>query len=375
MDVYAIESMVRQLGAERISVSGSKVQCSCLLAQWTHSSGRDTSPSMVIFVEGKHGDPIYSCLGCHEKGSLRDLLCFIWMKTRQSTLHWIDILDGEGDPVAKPEFRRARKKLAGFDYAKARQRRLATKVETITKRDGKWWDYMAIAEADKVTPIPEDEYAPHAGSVPRYALDRGLTIETCKAWELGHDERMKRLLFPMRNRAGQIVAISGRLYACPRCSSTEVKKVKGERDRCGACNLGLPPKYLHSEGFKRNLFLYGENRQNEGSKHVYVVEGNLDAPLMWQVGYRPVVALLGSSPGAAQVEKLVAWWDAITVVGDGDKAGYDLGVKLKKAVNDRVPVKAPRLPDGMDPGKLAVEAPEVLEEILGPPVDKTVPMG
>jgi hypothetical protein len=330
---------------------------------------------MVIFVEGRHGDPIYSCLGCHEKGSLRDLLCFLWMKTGQSTLHWIDTLDEESEPIAKGEFRKARRKLADLDYGVAQKRRLATKVETLTKREGKWFDYLAIAKADDVEIIPESEYEPHAGSVPRYALDRGLDPETCREWELGHDPDMKRLLFPMRNRKGEIVAISGRLYACPRCGEEKVRKAEGERDRCEGCSRGLPPKYLHSSGFQRNLFLYGENRQQEGTSRVYVVEGNLDAPMMWQIGYRPVVAMLGSSPGATQVEKLVAWWDSIIVVGDGDKAGRDMGIKIREMVAGRVPIKTPQLPSGTDPGALAMEAPEVLHEILGPPLDSALVVG
>jgi hypothetical protein len=364
LNVYDIESAVRDMGASHVTVGNGKVLCSCLLAPWTHATGSDSSPSMAIFPEGRHGDPIYTCLGCHEKGSFRDLLCFMWMRTGRSTLHWIDQIDDEADPVAKPEFSKARKMLASLDFDGAQQRQLAKQVNRATGREGKWFDYLAIAKADGVVVIPEERYAEHSRSVPRYALERGLTMETCREWDLGHDKAMRRLLFPMRNRKGEIVAISGRRYACSKCGDEGVNKVSGGRDLCGGCGRGLSPKYLHSEGFKRNLFLYGEHMRAPGTT-VYVVEGNLDAPLMWQAGYRSSVAMLGSSPGETQVEKLVAWWDKIVVVGDGDQAGADMGAKITKMVAGRVPVRVVKLPDGEDPGSMVVNRLDELRSIVG----------
>jgi DNA primase len=147
-------------------------------------------------------------------------------------------------------------------------------------------------------------------------------------------------------------------------------KPDGERERCAGCGVFTPPKYLHSEGFERNLFLYGECRREEAQLArglVYVVEGHLDMLRLWQSGYRPVVAILGSHPGPAQVEKLIAYWGRrIVVVPDGDQAGAQMAVKIKHMVADRVPVVAHELPAGLDPASQQLTD-ENLAEILGQP--------
>lgn len=373
MDAYTIESMLLALGADRVSIAGggSKVQSTCLLAPWTHSSGKDTHPSMVVFVEGRHGHSTYACLGCHHSGSFKDLVLWLWVLTGQSTWDLVAQLDEGAPDPSKIEFHGLRNRLKDLDDAKVKRRNLAKRIrETQESNHEKWFDFEAIALADAVEVIPEDVYAPYRGSVPKYAMERGLTTETCKHWELGHDFRRKRLLFPMRNHHGHLVAISGRLYACPRCGGTEIRKVKGERDRCDACDGALPPKYLHSKGFDRNLFLYGENQRSEGQSRVFVVEGNLDAPLMWQAGYRPTVATLGSYPVGPQIEKLVAWWDHIVVVGDGDKAGREMAHHIKDGVADRVKVSVCDLPDGTDPGSLLCDDRATMDQIMAPFLSK-----
>jgi DNA primase len=126
----------------------------------------------------------------------------------------------------------------------------------------------------------------------------------------------------------------------------------------------MPPKYLHSDGFDRNLHLYGENRVEDGSGLVYVVEGHLDALMLWQWGYRPVVALLGSHPGGAQIEKLVAYYERLLVVPDGDAAGRKMVEDLKAGVAWRIPVMS-RIPEnGKDPCSLGQHG---CRDLLGPP--------
>ena len=129
---------------------------------------------------------------------------------------------------------------------------------------------------------------------------------------------------------------------------------KKVRDTCKICGKWEPPKYLHSDGFKRNLVLYGEHRkQDDVDGNVFLVEGHLDMLLMWQAGYRPVVAMLGSYPGKCQIEKLVAYWGrAITIVPDGDKAGASMAAKVKQLIAGRVKVFVRELPDQSDPGSL-----------------------
>ncbi len=78
MDASRLADVVRAIGGEQVTLGAGKVQCCCLLARWTHAKGRDRRPSMVVFPKGQYGEPIYSCLACHDRGSLRDLILFIW---------------------------------------------------------------------------------------------------------------------------------------------------------------------------------------------------------------------------------------------------------------------------------------------------------
>jgi hypothetical protein len=374
VNVTRLAAIITSLGV-KTSVVGNKVRCNCLLSPWTHPGGRDDSPSMVVFAEGRYGDPIYSCLACHERGSVRDLLCLLWSKTGRNMMPHIEAIDGESAPlpegIAKPEVHRTRmkyKETLKDGYEGARQRRL---------RDpdgGPWFDHLAIEMAEKVPEIPWKEYEPYTGGVPIYASRRGLLPETCWEWELGNDRARRRLLFPMRDRKGRLVAISGRLYEeknCLRCGGAIIEKqFEGKKKPvkvCALCGRKPPPKYMHSEGFKRNLHLYGEHRKEQG--RCYVVEGHIDVLILWQMGYRPVVALLGSNPGDAQIEKLVAYYPGLILVTDGDEAGESMANLVKHGIADRIPVGVRQTQPGKDPGDLT---PEVALELLGPPPFKGV---
>lgn len=371
--ISKVDALLRAMGAREVRPKGDKVECTCLLAPWTHAGGRDSRPSMVLF-EGRYGDLIYACQGCHERGAVRDLLCFIWMKTGQSTIRWIEWLDGQAEQVPEGvdvkiyRQRRRVERLSKAEVDLAALRRRAE--ESRGEQDGPWHDPGALQAAAEVPEISWAQYEPFVGSVPPYALQRGLTVETCREWELGHDKRGKRLLFPMRDRQGRLVAISGRRYACQYCGTKRTMKGEDKVERCVGCKREMPPKYLHSDGFKRNLCLYGEHRVQDGSACVYVVEGHLDVLKVWQAGYRPAVALLGSHPGPSQVEKLVAYYDRVMVVPDGDGAGADMASKLEAMVAWRVPVAIRKPENGKDPGELS---PEELLDLLGPPTSPVSP--
>jgi len=356
-----LAALARDLGAREVRERAGKVTCSCLMARWTHFGGHDTKPSMVLYPHGRYGEPIYKCMGCHEEGALRDLVLEHWAATGRNLMHWVMALDGDGEarPVKASERLRAIPDEPGF------RRRQHLHNEVVKRfEDGRpFYDYRSLAEADAVAEIPADVYTPYRGSVPRYALDRGLTIETCKDWDLGHDRDGRRLLFPIRDHRDRLVAISGRLYSqvCIHCDGPIVRgerdsEGKRIRDYCRDCRRFEPPKYLHTDGFKRNLVLYGEHRRQDNvDGNVFVVEGHLDMIHLWQAGYRPVVAMLGSHPGPCQIEKLIAYWGRrITVVPDGDPAGIKMVAKIKQLVADRVPVTSRKLPDKADAASLLV---------------------
>jgi 5S rRNA maturation endonuclease (ribonuclease M5) len=370
---------------------------------------------MVVFPAGKYGDPIYSCLACHEKGSLRDLLCDLWSLTGSDHYQWIELLDNDAKSIDEAVEYTAREraknlgekagfgtKAEGYIARSEKQKNALKKQEKLTPlmahTEAKvFYDYIAANKSDEMPEIPWETYEPHAGSVPLYATEqRGLTIDTCREWELGHDKNGCRLLFPMRDRGGRLVAISGRLYRCSKCgleppetispnvctacghieygdmedgihcSACDHSELKRQRAVCAKCHGRASPKYLHSKGFKRNLMLYGENRYkvDRTDGRIYLVEGHLDALSMWQAGYRPVNAILGSYPSESQIEKVIRDNERVVVVGDGDQSGAGIVAVVKKMVADRIPVSRKLLPNKTDPNKLLQEG--RLEEVMGP---------
>lgn len=380
-----LADIVRGLGGDRVTIRNQKVQCCCLLAPWKHAKGRDRNPSMVVMLEGRHGDPIYTCMSCGEKGSLRDLVLFIWVKTGVDLFHYISVIDGDGAKGATKASEKITKKLKksfeqGFQVHQEAKKQIPPPMQTVKVGDAPFYDYKCIADADKVPEIPWSVYEPYTGSVPRYAIERGLDLDTCREWELGHDKSMRRLLIPMRDHKGRIVGITGRLYACPKCGFRGKRLSDGERQwivkqegdkwgRCASCNSIAPPKYLHSKGFMRNLFLFGENRKkvDRTDGRVYLLEGHLDVIFVWKLGYRPTVGMMGSNPGPAQIEKLIRFYDRVIVVPDGDDAGAKMVRDVKSMVAGRIPVTFKKTPQGTDPGEMASKDPESLKKLLGTP--------
>jgi len=393
-----LQAILQTIGARNTSIARDRVRCSCLLAQWTHPGAKDSTPSMVVFPEGRHGDPIYSCQACHRKGALRDLVCFLWHKTGLNMMNVIEALDGPDAPVKAPEGKEVKN-----PFLREKANRVAKLVrdggahEVYRRKrqteDAPWHDKYAIAASDDVPEIPWEEYEPHLTEVMHpYAEARGIHLDTWLEWELGVDTRMRRILFPMRDHHGRLIAISGRLYEekkCLRCGGdiitlAPVPPAKKGKQICGNCGKKPPPKYLHSKGFQRNVFLYGEHLlPNDSGTKLYVVEGHLDALALWQDGYRPVVATLGTNVGESQIERLVHYaampmrpMRIILVVHDGDEAGHSMGVMMKRMIAGRVPMFARPCPDGSDPAKmLQYERVKLLGEPWKRSVDTQLTMG
>jgi len=156
---------------------------------------------------------------------------------------------------------------------------------------GKYDEAVALAESLERTdlqarldavlnPEPDDEeetmfdesmLKPFSGRVPRYAIGkppagRGLSIDTCKYWELGFDEFRNRLVVPVRNTEKDLVGLMGRA-------------IFDEQS----------PKWFAYWNFRKGRYLYGEHVIDQTLDKIIVVEGMPDVWTPWQHGYRNVV--------------------------------------------------------------------------------------
>lgn len=195
-------------------------------------------------------------------------------------------------------------------------------------------------------------YAPYATEFTRYVVDRGLLASTCRLRRLGHDGEALRALWPIVDRDGRLRGVSGRLYAdgCLRCG----EPLKPHKE-CPACGYQQPPKWLHSDGFDRADVLYGEDQIEPEVRTCILVEGLMDRDMLWQWGWRNVLATAGTAFEVEHARKVVSWFDRVVLFTDGDAAGRKMAAEWLAEIGPQLGVGQVRVvstPDGADPGSL-----------------------
>ncbi len=166
-----------------------------------------------------------------------------------------------------------------------------------------------------------------------YLAKRGVTEETAKRFGIGsfagkgsmHD----RIVIPIHNRDGELVAYSGRAID------------------------GSEPRYNFPAGFHKSLELFNLHRVR-GETSIVLVEGFFDCMNVTQAGY-PCVALMGSTMSKMQ-EKVLEDFAHVVVMLDGDEAGRIAA----EGIVDRLQrflykVDSVELPDGTQPDQLSAD--------------------
>lgn len=141
-----------------------------------------------------------------------------------------------------------------------------------------------------------------------YMAERGLTPETVSAFGLGFCAKgtmSGRIVIPIHNVAGELVGYVGRWPGEP----------PEER-----------PKYKLPAGFKKSAEVFNLHRalQEPPEQPLIIVEGFFDVMKLWQLGFKRVVSIMGSSLSAVQEEliKRATTSDSrITLMFDEDNAG------------------------------------------------------
>jgi DNA primase (bacterial type) len=209
-----------------------------------------------------------------------------------------------------------------------------------------------------------------------YMKARGFTKKACKAWDIMIDHRDygDMIVFPIRDIDGNLLAYSRRMTwdrpTCTWCGYSGKGQKWGLRPNkageggCPSCGGFVWPKYLHSKGFQRNLYLYGEHMIDREHRKGVVVEGNLDPIRLWQCGVKNAVATLGANPGTnrpnplkgipgEQLYRLECLFDEIVLIADGDKAGYQWANQFEKYFSQRwVGIHTVHAPKDKDPGDM-----------------------
>jgi len=162
----------------------------------------------------------------------------------------------------------------------------------------------------------------------------GLIIPKTNGSGSFYDRFRGRLIFPIEDVGGNVVAFGGRILG------------DGE------------PKYLNtseSPVYIKGKNLYGLNRTKEDIRkkgYVILVEGYFDLITLWDAGIRNVIATLGTALTRDHVDLIRRYAGQVIAVFDPDVAGKKaLARSIELFLSGNVRAKAVVLPDGYDPDK------------------------
>ena len=170
----------------------------------------------------------------------------------------------------------------------------------------------------------------------KYLFEGGLCIDDKRGG--GFDRFRGRVMFPIFNVAGKVIAFGGRV----------LKKVP---------NVG---KYFNSPEsaiYVKNRELYGlyqAKRAIVNEQKCFLVEGYTDVISMHQAGIENVVASSGTSLTEGQIRMIHRFTDNVTILYDGDSAGIHASLRgINMLLAEGLNIKVLLLPDGEDPDSFA----------------------
>lgn len=182
------------------------------------------------------------------------------------------------------------------------------------------------------------EYLVKSGLTIEYKNEAEVNAETgeiIKAAETKHADRFwGRVMFPIHNQSGRVIAFGGRTLR------TDIKT----------------SKYVNSpetEIYHKSDVLYGLYHSKNAivkEKFCFLVEGYMDVIAMHQAGVENVVASSGTALTAGQIKLIQRFTNDIIISYDGDQAGINAALKgIDLLLEEGMNVKVLLFPDGDDP--------------------------
>ena len=307
----------------------------------------EKTPSFSINKDGQ----FYHCFGCGKSG---DVIRFVM---EMESLDFMDACKVLADraKIPMPDFR--------YDSEKAAEnRQKKERLLSLLKDTARF--YVANIMGG------------HADQHVEYVLSRGMTAETVRTFGIGasldfnglihhlkekgyakqemidagvadeKDGRLRdalggRLIFPLINSLGDVVAFGGRVM-----KKTDFAKYKNTRE---------------TQIFEKSKNLYNLNRlkqlKNEkGLTDVIMVEGYMDTVSLYQAGFKNVVASMGTSLTKDQARLIKRYTDKVLICYDGDGAGQKATVRGLEILKDEgISVRVVALPEGKDPDEVIKE--------------------
>lgn len=297
----------------------------------------EKTPSFTVYPESGS----FYCFGCGKGG---DIFTFTSLAENLDYIEAVKLL-AERSGVTIPQ--------EGYDDS---MQRLKDNILEINRQTAKFYHAYLMSEKGKWALD--------------YLIGRGLAIETIKHFGLGaapdswdalinflkskgfsiadmvaanvvgksqrgtyYDRFRKRIMFPIINIRGKVIAFSGR--AMP-----------GD-DKAGG-------KYVNTSDtlvYKKSENLFGMNfAKNFCDERIVLVEGNMDVISLHQAGFENTVAALGTSFTPEQAKLISKYTKEIVLTLDADEAGQKAARRAGEILkNTGLNVRVITIPDGKDP--------------------------
>ncbi|RYG35151.1 DNA primase [bacterium] len=294
----------------------------------------DKNPSFTVSPETGR----YKCFACGAGGDV-----FTWVMERRNIEfpEALQLLAREAN-VILPE--RTGPREPRVDHSSAMETALAYFREQF-ERSSVAREYVAGRQMDDATVKTwEIGYAPNVGeALAMYLKKAGVSLAVSKEAFLidedasgGYFDKFRgRLMFPIRDERGQLVAFGGRLLTAGH------------------------PKYINSGDtpiYRKSRVLYGLNRAREPlgkSRRAVLCEGYLDVIACHRAGVDTAVASLGTALAEDQAKLLKRWSDEVVILYDSDDAGRKAALRATDVLQTAgLRVRIATMPQGDDPDTL-----------------------
>lgn len=166
-----------------------------------------------------------------------------------------------------------------------------------------------------------------------------------------YDAFRNRIMFPLTNDSGQVIAFSGRIWTE---SDVERKQAKYKNSR------STPIFNKSYEMYHLDKAKAVASKQHE----VYLMEGFMDVIAAYKAGVENAVASMGTALTPEHVQHLKKFTKKVVLTYDGDNAGQNAIAKSLEILSD-MQVEIVRIPNQMDPDEfLQKNSPEALGQLL-----------
>jgi len=295
-----IEHMLSSMGVENVASRGDEVQFSCPFPG--HAYG-DRNPSNSMNKE----TTAWNCFGCHRAGNAITFVAMFEGISPAKAFHWLN--QAYNKSYQSKDAATVLEECIG----KSEKTNKIVSNTTITNGPVRTVNWAKVAE--------------NIGNAPEslvYMLERKFAPVTLSAYEISYDEISDRIAIPIKNKSGELVGYKART---PYDNVAPRYIVLG--DVGGDSTYQFKPCKISLEVFNLHRYSSGD---------VIICEGELNAIMLTQLGYR-AIAISGSNPSDYQLEAIANTFDEVILFLDSDKAGKKCLKKISKELEFNCVVK------------------------------------